>query len=738
MQEMNGAQLRADSGAQEVILLLGDWLVDEYWVFGVHRSSTASRTGDAHLRSLHQVQGNVQAFCGAGRSAYFLHQLYRRDNGSPQTAIVGLGFWHRNDTAALAALFDPSANPNNLFRMMTHLAAPPPGVDLINMNEAWNFEKDDAHRDKYEYTTRIIRVFHAEPKRGGWEYDRLDWEPRLRPLVWTAERLAHLQEQLTTQLRGRKVRAVVVKDMRKGAVNPEIIDWLIHQVETDTPWYVSTKQWNPTWLDKLAAVPLKLYMIPPVAAREAIRREELSCWLVPSGKPSNEAIRLIERIASKSRAETIFILPEGLSALMYSGSGRSTCVVQTAPAPRKITVDMGGASIVFPALVAYIEHGIEGSLKTVTSVALETTREWLGFEEQRIVNPQGWNPDHIRPGTVLDALRNSVQGEPQSDMGDREFGDIREMEWGPLKKEWHQALKSETGVVTASGGAKEFQLWRAMLEVNGYICCDEKKRKQLRKMLLGIRNFAETAKHHVGCMLVAGPGTGKSFLAKRLADAAHLDFIAFNITQMQTRGDIIKCFEIISEQAASDSHRRLLVFMDEINALLDREKPYSTFLTPLEDGTYVHNGQTAKIPPCVWVFAGTEHPDQRPDKAEHGTKVSDFVSRLALGVFDFGTASAPKMAALERVYVGISLLKAEFPEVDRVSEAVIRAFHHLPNAVKGRDIKNFVRRFRDIQYGTVTARSVPESDWPGGKQYARLWKAKGYSDVADIHIVAAK
>src|SRR3954464_12997956 len=96
--------------SEDVVLLLGDWIVDEFWVFGVHRSSTASRTGVAHLRALHPPQGVVQTFCGAGRSGYFLHQLYRRDDGQhPTTSIVGLGFWHRSDTAALCSLFDPAS-----------------------------------------------------------------------------------------------------------------------------------------------------------------------------------------------------------------------------------------------------------------------------------------------------------------------------------------------------------------------------------------------------------------------------------------------------------------------------------------------------------------------------------------------------------------------------------------------------------------------------------------------------
>jgi len=729
--------------SQDVILLLGDWLIDEYWAFGVHRSSTASRTGAAHLRALHGLQDTVQAFCGAGRSAYFLHQLYSRaDARAPATSIVGLGFWHRADTGALCALFDPMSAPNNLYRMITRPdSSAPAGVDLINLNESYNAGKDDDVRDLYEYTTRIIRVYSTEPEHGGLEYRRLDWEPRLRQVKWTSERLARLQNEVIETLRGRTLRAVVVKDMRKAAVTPELVEWLVGFAPPTARWYLSSKEWQPKWLEKVKGVQLKLYMIPQVAAREAIRRQELSSWLVRSGKPSNEAVKLIDKAASDTKAETIFVLPDEFSALVYSKhSGVPICVVQPKSSPDPVAVDMGGASITFPALVACMEHPVVSkSWETIASVALETTHEWVNFEAQRILKPQKpWKPDHAQPGSMFELLRSAVRDE--FDIGAHAFGDIAQMDWTPLSTEWEQALKTDTGVVKVNG-AKELQLWRAMLEVDGYICCDDEKRKHLRKMLQGIRTFDQRPKHHASCMLVADPGTGKSFLARRLAKAVGLDFIAFNITQMQTRGDIIRCFELIAEQAHASrgKHRRLLVFMDEINALLEREKPYSTFLTPLEDGTYVHNGQIARIPPCVWIFAGTEDPgDRGKDGPEQGTKLSDFVSRLTFGIFNLGKPSDLKIAKLERVYVGVSMLKEEFSEIDFISEAVLWAFRYLPDRVRGRDIKNFVRRFRDIQYSGVTARNVPD-DWADDGDAAYHWRTEQrYSDEPDIQIVAGR
>src|SRR6185503_2619302 len=100
----------------DVLLVVGDWFVDEYWVCGIHRSSTSSRTGDAHLRALHPLRSDVHAFCGAGRSAFFLQQLYRHQAAGSRP-IVGLGFWHRDDTDALQSHFQLGDSARNPYRL---------------------------------------------------------------------------------------------------------------------------------------------------------------------------------------------------------------------------------------------------------------------------------------------------------------------------------------------------------------------------------------------------------------------------------------------------------------------------------------------------------------------------------------------------------------------------------------------------------------------------------------------
>src|ERR1700730_14185957 len=351
----------ARSPTDEVCLVIGDWFVDEHWVCGVHRSSSSSRTGRSHLRALHSATSAVRAFCGAGRSAFFLHYLYRVANNSPPLkSVIGLGFWHRTDTENLISLFDPQGPAQTPCRLSPPELKRPTGIELINMNDALNMEDDG-------YTTRIIRIY-TQGESDRFVYDRLDWEPRTpqgdlasTEVPWPKSKLETLGGLLLEKLQGRTVRAVMIKDMLKGVVNRSIIDWLLSTDLAKVPWFVSSKRWCPKWLQNLGdGVDLRLLMVPEVAAQAALYEEQsLSCWITRSGRPSKEAVKVIDTLATFTKAKNVVVFPRGFSALACECTDRgvANCVVQSETKPEKITVDMGFASIAFPALVALLLVG---------------------------------------------------------------------------------------------------------------------------------------------------------------------------------------------------------------------------------------------------------------------------------------------------------------------------------------------------------------------------------------------
>src|SRR5256885_402470 len=98
MTEITNNPATSETICEDGILVVGDWVVDEHWVAGDHRSASSSRTGITHTRALHDPTCSVRSLCGAGQVATILHQA----RFTPKTIrrIYGVGLWHPDDSAA--------------------------------------------------------------------------------------------------------------------------------------------------------------------------------------------------------------------------------------------------------------------------------------------------------------------------------------------------------------------------------------------------------------------------------------------------------------------------------------------------------------------------------------------------------------------------------------------------------------------------------------------------------------
>jgi hypothetical protein len=220
--------------------------------------------------------------------------------------------------------------------------------------------------------------------------------------------------------------------------------------------------------------------------------------------------------------------------------------------------------------------------------------------------------------------------------------------------------------------------------------------------------------------LEAEPGSGKTHLARLLARKLDFSLLAFDITLMVHRDDLLDLFDAVATQQANHPERRVLVFVDEINAHLDADAVYSSFLAPLEQGVYVRRGRVFSLKPCVWIFAGTN-----PEKIDmpKSVKISDFEQRLTLTVrLDYQSfqdaAINDKMredirskAKLEQVYLGAMMIQDAYPDVKKVGESLLRMFYDLdPEKSPARKIRKIVEELRNVQHGVITSWNVsPDS-----------------------------
>jgi hypothetical protein len=724
-----------------VVLVVGDWFLDEHWVIGTHRSATSSRTGQAHYRALHVPTSTVQSLCGAGRTASILHQV---ENGGPKFCeVIGIGIWHDEDTDALTKMLDPRTGMGRTPHQVTRTSDPVECQRLFNLLAVLNSRR--AGQAISCGTTRIIRIYQHTAS--GFDLlQRIDWEVQVPSgeefgigdsaptesggkSVWIRSGAildgSPLEAFLSRHVS--KIRAVVIKDMQKGVISKALIQWLAAKLQR-IPWYISTKVWEPDWLEQVeqAGTDVRLLIIPQIAAQAAVRTGKMGRWITRSGEASDRALEKIEQLGERFKNATIVALPDGLRVLARDrlregGDASRIGMVQTDVGPRLLTVGVPMASVLFPALVARMLESKEIDLESLLKSSLWFTHKWMFLEAKRVEDPERWQPSQDQ---ILDlGARKGDNASPSSNSFD---GNWRAFTWSLARKAWTEAF-SEIGIVKvadplatipellAGGGRteKRLEIWRAMTEVNGYVCCVRSRREKLQRLVRELSSFsARRRRDHKSCLLIASPGSGKTFLVRRLAESLNLRFLGFNVTQMISKSDLLDCFDTIVTSQAQNPAEPLLVFIDEVNSWLDRQYVYDAFLAPLEEGVYVRAGKTFHIDPCVWVFAGTEPPvSRRRGRRNKADKASDFVSRLSIEPLDLKLnfrvrPQEEAEARVERVYLGVSMLRSEFPDVRKVSEKVLKAFHALPADLEARETKHFVKSFTDIQYGEVRVRNI--------------------------------
>lgn len=700
---------------QKRILLIGDWVVNDHWVTTIHRSPTSSRTG-AQYRAIPTLDSTTQELSAAGRVARVLHRA-SIGNTTRFCDVLGVGLWHPEDTKILTEMLEPRANQGQT----PHQLKRHPGPNLECGCELFNLAELPKGRSGSKVdcpgTTHMFRVYQQSgPKIN--LFQRIDWELPAR-YIPQAQRLKDLEQRITAK---NGIDAVVIKDVLKGAVTKKLIKWLASGPGKGVPWYVSTKGYasgkasEPEWLSEIEK--LRLLLIPKVAAESAVAGG-LNCWIPATGEPrvSRSALREIDRLGERFES-LIVVLPDSLNLVArdFRRDRVPDGILLQTELPQFADL-LPMASVFFPAFImSDLAHGVSTDPQKLLleqfEQSLAFTRAWMTNEFDRIKNVEGWQAETepcfkaTNPNAecqTLDQKRSEEKTVKAS------FFD-----WKTAEDQWTKAFHN-IGVIEVSEGKRIIEPERAMTEIKNYICCVKSKRKAVLQLVNEINSFAKhPPEHQQSYMLIADPGSGKTYLVKCLAKAANLSLRDFNIAQMLSKNDVLDCFDTIVTTQAFEK-KPVLAFFDEINAKIEGEHVYDLFLAPIEDSCYVRGGKTFHLKPCIWIFAGTERPVLGKPDRDKETKALDFESRLTFPeplslAIDESNSEQVAELRLERVYVGVTHIKRYFPDVKWVCEDVLKLFHSLPPDLSVRDLDHLVRSFVNVQFGLIKNENIPH-EW---------------------------
>ncbi|MCP4547144.1 MAG: AAA family ATPase [bacterium] len=652
------------------VLILGDWVVDEYWFLVQHHSRISSHTGLAHYRVLtEQEQDAVVDLCGAGHIARVLYDLQRRD--ALDLDLIGIGNWYGQDTDLIGHLVHARGTPGceanfGGYRLTPTPCKADPGIRLHTLNPA-------------SPTIRVIRLYHDQGD-GLEQLSRVDWEPSSQhaKVLQSRDQLSNLELPEEGQ-----VLSIVVNDLNKGVVTESLVLALARKYP-EASWYVRTKKLKADWLEKLTEERhIRLLVLGPEVA--ALLRP-WDRWL-EKGRVTLEAKNALVEL----KGDNVVLISDQHEAIILLDRGKNLATGNPATRPSLLS-QLGWPTALFGALVAQLQSSDSSLTRENIREALQTADTLAG------ITP----PSRLR-------IREET----------RELTVSTVRDWRKELAKWDDAWKGY-GIITGAGEPQALEVWRAMGQLPGYVACTREKRQIIEEIGRALRKFKKTADptHSLSILLQADPGAGKTYLAEALAHEFDFDLIRYDITQMLHREELLDLFETVAT-AQTGQARRPLVFVDEINAPLENEQLWGAFLAPLEQGIYVRRGKKFGLNPCVWIFAGTKFREASNQPAD---KLNDFMSRMSLiekldydslqqAAFERAGKNAReqfiKEAQLEQVYLGAMMIRREYKDVREISRQILKHFYHGidPAGAPARELRRLAQTLEDVQYGRVTVRN---------------------------------
>lgn len=536
-------------------------------------------------------------------------------------------------------------------------------------------------------------------------------------------------------------RYVVVKDLGKGTVTTSLLQTLYDKelVDDQTQWFISSKRSNPAYLSLLKSPhhfgKIRLLLLPPTAIDQMRQEDRLfvNQWFVEDKEPTSEGLRKLEKLhkdyhcTGKNQIPTLIVaMPKGLTILGVEDQGSHGLIGYDHPKPLLDEIDeelTGRASMFFSVLTAQLireDREVKAPAGNPSGDDLESKS---GRRCEMIEAALKASYDLVRGNiNALKNFGNEQKGQrealfsfdPSLERYQRNASAsqsspvqrVASFSWVDKNNLWEQS-KRHAGIIKLSeSSGYVLELWRAMGELDGYVETVDDRRRAITQLASALREYLhDTPRSSFSTMIIAKPGTGKSYLVSKLASALGVPHLSFNITQALTRDSISAWFNEIASAQARDRDSVQLVFFDEINAEVSSSKVYDLFLTVLEDGTYLRGSQRFKLDPCVWLFAGTEELSSVPDE----TKEADFKSRLTIDSVPLGPTAGDSAERRMLIYQGALQLQAQHTDVKRVSALVLKAFASLDQeAANSRRIRQLAGKFRNIQYGEVKAKNLPK------------------------------
>ena len=772
-----------NKGKEEIIVVIGDWFIDENWLVAKHRTYSSSYTGDVHYLSKHkEIDKRMISLCGTSEILEVLRSYFEKS--SEKFKIIGFGAWNRNDDPILQCGLCPEHHKEKCKYLTPYTIRSLLDVEEINeaRNCPYSINKkepctylpnlvnlakkiNDSKGKKKEIvrevsTNRIIRCYEGYGSGKPHLLYRFDWQLQISDseLDYTIIN-KHLNKYKENN---NNITEIVIEDHGKGVINTTSIREIIKAIGENKAktinWYIRSKIDNPVWMDELRKNKIEV-RLQVIDYKLALYRKGPRQWTY--GKELSRAS--LEILAELTQdvwyKHTEQVIPEhGIkshrAAVLFDentaiAKENKRCYNLYRPTGPKQLINIGRTTIFFIALIAQdlSKENNDKDFGIQCDNAMKCAFKWSKESSE------AWNAeDPYFYGEYTGALKS---------LGEDTNSKFEESNYDELWEKWIDS--SIKNGILGKDKEKRIEVWRGRGILEEYVCVGSPKRDKINYLVTEISKFnsQKDPKYPFNCLLVSSPGWGKSYLARCIAKYFNMPYLGFSLAHMANTTDLIDCFDTICS-LQNTTEEKVLIFMDEINCEIEGNSAISLLLGPIWEGTFVRNGKTYRLSPAVWIFASTE-PVEGLMEIKKG---SDFVSRLNGPAIDLeaiytadGTTlenMTPLLKKLknklisnpnvdpfqlaeyktiknfedvpfrtEQVYIGVSLLNKIWGPISRVQEDVLQFFHDILPLNGYRSMEFFISKFKNIQRGVIVCSNIPSfEDVPELKRHVvlpQLW-----------------
>lgn len=770
------------SKSQKTVMVIGDLFIDENWLMATADNYHSTGVGDTHYTSLIKGPDSfVLSVCGIANVIKVLLGGVAGDNEDgiakesfrDKFQVIGIGAWNPEDTGHVKRILCPVgkkklfATPYTLTDNLGDFGCDKSEVcSACDYNyELRNLVKDGKDNIKSTSTNRIYRLYEGFGSDHPKLRYRFDWQIDLEK--------THVDYSVLDEINN--VEALVIVDHGKGVITRNIIDRLLEsETFRSAKWYVRTKLDSPRWFEAFNDNPKTLRLI--VADQQLINYTYGERMWYRSTSLCRASLELLGNMLGLQTYKHGAPVQKGLiksesAAILFeknwaiAGSRHKKSAVSASDDDARIyympkssyeaaSIRVGRTSIFFNSLIyrdlmknelenSKIPIAMEWALRNMTEWMKRCTAAWRNENPSALSGPFeeviSWNKnvdseDDVRKGSIEQNYNDSWK---EWNLSSTDYGIIR-YKVDSMKKVKRVLDKKEDD--NSDEIVKELHLWRSYGTLQNYVCPGGEKRSNINELVSSLNEYRKRQDPVVpfNCLFIAEPGWGKSYLAQCVSEYFDFDFLSYSIAQMASTRELIDSFkEIASSQKRSK--KKLLVFMDEIDATINNQVALGLLLSPMWDGKFKSEGYTNRIDPCIWIFACTlplsairklpkgrdflsringplinidflsneereNIHNQKDEKSRNGMlmKLLSNIDTRTLNTLEYYNNKRTEI-----VYQTVNLLNRQFGPISSIDLEVLELFYDILPINGMRSLQIFVSKFNNIAKGIIEKTNVP-------------------------------